>query len=348
MARPEEADPRWIVEERPDAANVNNWHWTEKNATEWSKNKIKSLLENLIIDESGLGTCKLTEISSIEGEAFANNRKAKLIFFYEWNIKAKWEGNLNGSTAEKTVTGEIEIPNLSEENDPEEIEVQVFVKKGENTVDGDALKELMRHKGTTLIQNKLGDYIRELKQDFAKDLILPTKDAKQGGSVIKHVGKSHVKSNSTKINGLNKDPKDDEVKSQSFKTVKLTDHMKCRAEELFNSFTVPELVSAFTRGNAIVEPHEGGKFSLFDGNINGTFTKLQPHTCIQQKWRFKAWPENHFSDVNITFDEKSDETIITVEQTGVPSSDYERTETGWRTYYFESIKRTFGFGAALY
>ena len=41
MARWGEGDPRWIVEERPDATNVNNWHWTEKNADSWSKKKIK-------------------------------------------------------------------------------------------------------------------------------------------------------------------------------------------------------------------------------------------------------------------------------------------------------------------
>jgi len=29
MARYGEGDPRWIVEERPDALNVNNWHWYE-------------------------------------------------------------------------------------------------------------------------------------------------------------------------------------------------------------------------------------------------------------------------------------------------------------------------------
>ena len=41
MAKWGEGDPRWIVEERPDATNVNNWHWTEKNADQWSKAKIK-------------------------------------------------------------------------------------------------------------------------------------------------------------------------------------------------------------------------------------------------------------------------------------------------------------------
>ena len=33
MAKWGEGDPRWIVEDRPDATNVNNWHWSEKNAT---------------------------------------------------------------------------------------------------------------------------------------------------------------------------------------------------------------------------------------------------------------------------------------------------------------------------
>jgi hypothetical protein len=27
MAKWGEGDPRWIVEEREDAKNVNNWHW---------------------------------------------------------------------------------------------------------------------------------------------------------------------------------------------------------------------------------------------------------------------------------------------------------------------------------
>ena len=31
-------------------------------------------------------------MTSIEGEATANNRKAKLIFFYEWVIKGEWSG----------------------------------------------------------------------------------------------------------------------------------------------------------------------------------------------------------------------------------------------------------------
>ena len=49
MAKWGEGDPRWIVEERPDATNVNNWHWTEKNADKWSKSKLE--VDTNYIDE---------------------------------------------------------------------------------------------------------------------------------------------------------------------------------------------------------------------------------------------------------------------------------------------------------
>ncbi len=38
------------------------------------------------------GCIEIKEITKCDGEASANNRKAKLIFFYEWEIKATWKG----------------------------------------------------------------------------------------------------------------------------------------------------------------------------------------------------------------------------------------------------------------
>ena len=66
-----------------------------------------------------------------------------MIFFYEWNIKLKWKGTLTpedppcgdddsdeddkDTKSPKEYSGEIEIPNLSEENEPEDIDVSVCV-----------------------------------------------------------------------------------------------------------------------------------------------------------------------------------------------------------------------------
>ena len=64
---------------------------TERDATNWSSDKLKSLLLGLNV-ESEEGICEVTDVSKVEGEASINNRKGKLIFFYEWNLKATWTG----------------------------------------------------------------------------------------------------------------------------------------------------------------------------------------------------------------------------------------------------------------
>lgn len=97
MAEWGKGDPRWIVEERPDgrsrnssrysrmfsafplATNPNNWHWKEKNATQWSKDKLNELLVGLKVENDQF-VCEVKELKKCDGEASANNRKAKLVF----------------------------------------------------------------------------------------------------------------------------------------------------------------------------------------------------------------------------------------------------------------------------
>lgn len=50
----------------------------------------------------------------------------------------------------------------------------------------------------------------------------------------------------------------------------------------------------------------------------------------------------------MTFVDRSSETELKVECRGVPESEEERTKEGWKRYYFEAIKQTFGFGARLF
>lgn len=171
MAKWGEGDPRWIVEERPDATNVNNWHWSEKNATPWSKDKLTALLDGLTFEHSDF-SCKVTEIDKMDGEATANNRKGKLILFYEWNIVLKWTGL--SSTSTEPCEGKVTIPNLSEENDLDDIDITITVNSSNS--DSERLKEFMYINARGKIRDLLGVYIKDLKEEFAKGLILPRKD----------------------------------------------------------------------------------------------------------------------------------------------------------------------------
>ena len=71
-----------------------------------------------------VGEGKITEIEKCEGEASASNRKAKLIVFYEWDLKLKWTGMVYGNDTK--LNGSVRIPNLSDENDVDDLDVSKY------------------------------------------------------------------------------------------------------------------------------------------------------------------------------------------------------------------------------
>lgn len=64
------------------------------------------------------------------------------------------------------------------------------------------------------------------------------------------------------------------VKIPTAEPYTFSQNFKCPPTELYNVLTLPELVRAFTNAPTQVDASVGGKFSLFDGQITGQFTKL--------------------------------------------------------------------------
>lgn len=334
MAKWGEGDPRWIVEERPDATNVNNWHWTEKNACAWSVERIKELFTNMKIEGDNV-SCTITEVEKCEGEAVANNRKGKLIFFFEWNIVLKWVSNVK---TDKKIEGKINIPNLSEENDISEVDVEITLK--DSTDEGEIIKHFLHTKGKEAIREKLLKYVSSLKEEFSKGMILPKKDTvKENISNITAGFNVKMQMNSMVVTSNNKN-----VGCKiSTTTIKQQQKFQCRAQEFFNVFTTVEMIQAFTKGPVKLELQKAGKFELFGGNIHGEFVDISPSKIVQ-KWRCKQWPNGHFSNVTIEISEKNDHTEVNLTQVGVPASEEDSTRENWERYYWDAIKRTFGFG----
>lgn len=339
MAKWGEGDPRWIVEERPDATNVNNWHWTEKNASPWSQERIKELFNNLSV-KSDLANLEINGVEKCEGEACANNRKGKLIFFYEWDIILNWSGILNGGTDLKH-SGTIKIPNLSEENDMSDLDIQITLKDPDE--EGQILKDIMYKEGRNIVREQLSKYVTSLKQEFSKGMILPKKDEVKPDTIKTLASGFNKKINMTPVVGENK-----QVGLKIDTTTITQEHkFQCTAEEFYNAMTRIELVTAFTRGHVKLDPVKGGIFELFGGNISGKFQELIPNEKIVQLWRYKQWPEGHYSTVTLQINQKSDHTEVKLQQTGVPKGEADVTRVNWDRYYWDAIKQAFGFGAFL-
>jgi len=341
MAKWGQGDPRWIVEERPDSTNVNNWHWTEKNATEWSKERITEHLLSINV-KNETGEWKVREVTKVDGEASANNRKAKLIFFYEFVIKLEWKGSLKDEFTNHQ--GYIEVTNLSEENDPEDLDVIVSVK--ENVEGHREMKDFVRKTGIPLVKEKLAKYIKELKEEYSRGLILPTKKNGKSNQAAQKTVQDKKVGLEQPMQAMTTTAK---AENRSVKVeLELKEEFKTSAGELYQVLTDENRVAAFTREKATVDAKPGGKFSILGGNISGVFVELIPDKKIVQKWRFSNWPEACYSTVTMNLVQKEDCTVIQLKQSGIPDYDIEKTETGWRRYFWESIKRTFGFGAMLF
>ncbi|PAV72444.1 hypothetical protein WR25_02631 [Diploscapter pachys] len=341
MAKWGEGDPRWIVEERADATNVNNWHWSEKNATPWSRDRLKSLLEGMKI-EDGPVQVDVNELKKCDGEATANNRKAKLIFLYEWEIKLGFVAHVSGSDVE--YKGTIEIPNLSDENDASEVDINVSVDvKGPHQ---DSVRSLVNKKGLKQIQDALAVYIRELKEEFSKGLILPTDKVKPQVVTKSKTNAIDKKSfqNMVITDGGDKASKDEKFTVTS---VSVSESFKVPPEKLFECLSVPQLVSVWANGQVTWDFKEGGQFALFGGNVTGTFTKIDPNKEIVQKWRLKNYPSDHFANIKFILKDLGDSTAIDVEAEGVPSHMADETKNGLQRYYLSSISKTFGFGSRI-
>jgi len=91
----------------------------------------------------------------------------------------------------------------------------------------------------------------------------------------------------------------------------------------------------------------GGKLMMFSGAVEGENAELKPfdgeRAVIKWKWRFSTWQPSHWSTVLITMVKQDDgSTKLTLEQTGVPEDERERTERGWKGMLFEPMNAMLG------
>ena len=70
------------------------------------------------------------------------------------------QGKITGTT--KSIDGTVVIPNLSDENNADELDINVTTTS--TGPDADALKDMMRSLGTKLIKEQLAKYIKSLKE----------------------------------------------------------------------------------------------------------------------------------------------------------------------------------------
>lgn len=350
MAKYGEGDRRWIVEDRPDGANVHNWHWSETDCLEWSRNLLSKLLSNLVVlDGEGNLFVRTKKVEKVDGEAYVNVRKGKIIPGYEISVAIPWEGEAKDADGKSLlkVEGTVDIPYIADENADEDPEIRVTVKD-EGPI-GKTLKEAMAAKGKPIIFEKVRVYVETMARGG------PAKDALESKKVEpKSWTSPSVNSVAAAAKEVveKKEVKKKEAKKEGFKTITMTEKFSCRARDMYEILMDENRWKGFTSSNARISKEAGGEFSIFDGSVTGTNLELQDGKLIVQKWRFGNWPDGIHSTVRLTLDEpEPGVTVVKLTHTDIPEEDrygnatvVENTERGWRDLIFHKIRAVFGFG----
>ena len=294
MAKYGEGDKRWIVEERPDGANVHNWHWAETNCLEWSRTLFSNLLSGLtILDGEGNLHIKTKTVDRVEGDAYVNVRRGKIIPGYEIALTLSWEGEVKDSDGKSVIKcdGTVEIPYIADENADEDPEVRIMVKD-EGPL-GKRLKEAMGSKGKPVILEKVRVYVESMAKGG------PAKDDLEVKKMPGTAAKSSVPSAAAAAAAASNVGAQKEVKKEKkgFKTITLTEKFSCRAKDMFEILMDENRWKGFTQSNAKISKEVGGEISIFDGSVTGMNVELIEGKLIVQKWRFGSWPDGVTSTV---------------------------------------------------
>ena len=332
MAKWDERDPRWIVEERDDAKNVNNWHWTERDVTDWSKETLKKLFTGVKLGSSEETLVTITEVSKLTGEASINNRKAKLLFFYDWTIKLEF-------TAESDiheVTGYVTINGLSFENATDEIELEFERKEVDKEELYTEAKEILQRKEKHKLIELANQYTVALRTDATTGM----QYTHRGDNIVCTPElKPKVKSNAVQ-------EKQPTISQQGVTTLNMKEDFLAPPRDIYDCFTDVSRVRAYTQSPCDMDVRVEGKFSMMDGIISGRFCKLVEGELIEQEWRMSDWPQDAMSYLILKISKTDDGCKLHLEQKNVPLKSADRTRQGWSQQIFQRIRKTFGYGVS--
>ncbi|KAH0904840.1 hypothetical protein HID58_044343 [Brassica napus] len=274
MAKFVEGDKRWIVEDRPDGTNVHNWHWAETNCLEWSRNFFNNQFSDAVIlsGESNL-FLKINKVEKLEGEAYVNVRKGKIIPGYELNVSLSWQGEAKDSEGRRSRrrkgwwrcrTSPMRMPMRIQRLGIRRVSV-----KDDGEI-GKTLKEAMVTKGKVVVQEKVRVYVEAMARGG------PCRDELEFKKVAP---KAKEKSSGLPV-------------VSDAKESKVVKEKKGKTKE-----------GGLLKSNAKISRDVSGAISLFDGSVTGMNLELEEGKLIVQKWRFGSRPDGLDLTVRITFEE---------------------------------------------
>jgi activator of HSP90 ATPase len=114
------------------------------------------------------------------------------------------------------------------------------------------------------------------------------------------------------------------------------------AERIYKAWLDSDEHGAFTGGEGEIEPFECGRYTAWDGYIEGITLSLEPYYRIVQSWRSAEFLEDdQDSRLEIVLEERGEQTQLTLIHTNIPMGQGEKYKSGWVESYFDPMEEYF-------
>ena len=122
------------------------------------------------------------------------------------------------------------------------------------------------------------------------------------------------------------------------KTIKQSVYFNASPHDVFELLVDSKEHAAFTGAEATVSRKTGGRFTAYDGWIDGKNLDIVTDKRIVQAWRGKDWQPGYFSRVEFKLTKKGKGCQLIFVHRGVPDSKYRDINQGWKHNYWEKMK----------
>ena len=126
-------------------------------------------------------------------------------------------------------------------------------------------------------------------------------------------------------------------------SLRLSTTLPISPEQVYLAWLDSQEHARFTGSPAEIDPQVGGKFSAWDGYIQGQTLELEPCRRILQTWRTTDFPEAApDSRLEVLIEPVEHGSKLTLIHTEIPDGQAEEYRQGWEDYYFGPMQEYFG------
>jgi uncharacterized protein YndB with AHSA1/START domain len=130
------------------------------------------------------------------------------------------------------------------------------------------------------------------------------------------------------------------VKEPPTSTIRQSVVIAATPVEVYDALVNAKKHAAFTGAAAKSSNKIGGKFTAWDGYINGKYLNLVPGRKIVEEWSTNDWPADYGpSLIEFTFERAVNGTLLKMVHSRVPATQVAQYRQGWKDYYWTPLKK---------